>query len=155
MSWRIDKAKEDDIDALVCLSLEGSAFQNQFLGDYFDVQDKAFEQDFFYKALKDADKELFVAKKQGTVVGMCLISYHEKPWLQLKKVCQIDNICVNEAYRGQGIGRALVEAACAEAKKQDIQHITLGVFCKNEGAISFYQKVGFHPLSIKMERKLV
>ncbi len=46
-------------------------------------------------------------------------------------------------YRGQGIGRQLLEASIAKAWKKGITRIELEVRADNEHAIKLYEKVGF------------
>ncbi|WP_158299447.1 GNAT family N-acetyltransferase [Paenibacillus antri] len=52
-------------------------------------------------------------------------------------------IAVNPEFQGLGVGRKLVEAACAEAKAQGKRKLSLRVMSTNEKAIAFYKKLGF------------
>ncbi len=55
----------------------------------------------------------------------------------------IDGIVVAEAARGQGIGRALIGALCAEARRRGYDEIRLDVADINPRARSLYEREGF------------
>lgn len=52
-------------------------------------------------------------------------------------------IAVDPAFQGLGIGRKLMEAAYAAAREQGKRKLSLRVLATNEGAIAFYEKLGF------------
>jgi ribosomal protein S18 acetylase RimI-like enzyme len=63
-------------------------------------------------------------------------------------------IYVDPAYRRQGIGRALIQAAETWAKAQGYAQIGLQVFTTNQPAIDLYQQLGYQARSISMMREL-
>ena len=52
-------------------------------------------------------------------------------------------ITIGSAYRGIGVGRALLEALERWAREQHVTRITLGVFPDNERAKALYKKMGY------------
>lgn len=52
---------------------------------------------------------------------------------------ELDDLYLFPAFRGRGIGTAVIQKCCAETN----QPIQLYVFQKNTGAIALYQKMGF------------
>jgi ribosomal protein S18 acetylase RimI-like enzyme len=60
-------------------------------------------------------------------------------------------ISVREAYRGKGVGTALMETAENYAKSKKIRRIELEVFGKNKNAIALYEKRGYVIEGIKKE----
>ena len=50
---------------------------------------------------------------------------------------------VSEERRGQGIGTAMVDAACRALKNEGINKAALVVFRKNKKGNDFWQKIGF------------
>ncbi len=66
----------------------------------------------------------------------------------------IDDICVDEAFRGQGVGRAIYDHIKAYAKEQGFYNITLNVWSLNPGALKFYETLGMVPQKIGMEEIL-
>lgn len=63
----------------------------------------------------------------------------------------IDDICVDEAARGQGVGKALYEHVVAYAREQGFYNVTLNVWACNPGAMKFYEAMGLKPQKIGME----
>ena len=55
------------------------------------------------------------------------------------KTLYIDDICVDEKARGQGVGRTLYDAVIAFAKESGCYNVTLNVWTCNEGALKFYE----------------
>ena len=66
----------------------------------------------------------------------------------------IDDLCVDEGHRQQGIATALFDHAVSYAKQQRYDAITLNVWCGNDSAMKFYEKAGLKPRNILMEMKL-
>lgn len=55
----------------------------------------------------------------------------------------VDGICVTRDHRGQGIGEALVEALCSEARQRGYAAIRLEVIDTNVRARALYERLGF------------
>lgn len=56
---------------------------------------------------------------------------------------EIGNIAVDEAFRGQGIGGVLLEAALTEGRRRDVEAVYLEVRESNEAARRMYERRGF------------
>lgn len=54
----------------------------------------------------------------------------------------VENLYVDAAARGQGIGRHLMVAAAAEARRRALGRIELNVRAHGQGAIRFYEGLG-------------
>ena len=70
------------------------------------------------------------------------------------KTLYIDDLCVDERFRGKGIGKALYHAARELAVKSGCGSLTLNVWSCNTPAMEFYRKCGFVPQKTIMEEKL-
>lgn len=57
----------------------------------------------------------------------------------------IDGICVARAWRGRGVGSALVEALIEEARSRGYEAIRLDVIDANIRARALYERMGFIP----------
>ncbi|MCP4137076.1 MAG: GNAT family N-acetyltransferase [bacterium] len=55
----------------------------------------------------------------------------------------IDALCVDEQYRGRGIGTALLSSARDRARDEGYNSLSLIVMAHNERALSVYKKFGF------------
>ena len=70
------------------------------------------------------------------------------------KELYIDDLCVDEGRRGQGIGKELYEYVLTYAREKDCYHVTLNVWSLNPGAARFYEKMGMKPMKVTMEAVL-
>jgi ribosomal protein S18 acetylase RimI-like enzyme len=68
-----------------------------------------------------------------------------------RHVRQIQGLGVHASARGQGIGQALVEAACATAQAQGARRMTLRVLGRNLSAQQLYLRCGFTVVGILPE----
>ncbi|WP_371482058.1 N-acetyltransferase family protein [Kitasatospora sp. NBC_00315] len=70
-------------------------------------------------------------------------------------VRQIQGLAVDGSVRGRGIGRALVEAACAAARAEGARRITLRVLGHNAPARRLYERCGFRVEGLLSEEFLI
>ena len=70
------------------------------------------------------------------------------------KMLYIDDLCVDEKFRGKHVGRILCEYVKEYAKEKGYQRITLNVWEFNTDARAFYDALGFEPLKTVMEMRL-
>lgn len=104
--------------------------------------------------LEDIKNRLvYVAKSNGEVVGYVVLSVllKEGPGIHQKKLLRLESICVDEAWRGQGIGKTMLGDIRALSKAFGCCQIILGVHPENDRAVSFYQKCGFHIRTVNMD----
>ena len=66
----------------------------------------------------------------------------------------VDDICVDEAARGHGVGSALYHHVLAFARESGCHNLTLNVWSCNPGAQAFYERMGLTPYRIGMEQLL-
>ena len=71
------------------------------------------------------------------------------------KTLYIDDLCVDETRRGQGIGTQLYNSALALAKEKGCYNLTLNVWSCNPSALAFYRSLGLADQKIYMEKVLV
>jgi len=82
----------------------------------------------------------FVALAGSDVVGWCDISRHTFPSHAHAGHLGMGII---PSYRGQGLGRRLIEATLQAASDTGIERVELSVHADNSRAIALYEKVGF------------
>ena len=63
----------------------------------------------------------------------------------------IDDLCVDEKYRGQHVGKRLYEYALAYARELGCYDLTLNVWEGNDNARAFYEKMGMFVKETQME----
>jgi ribosomal protein S18 acetylase RimI-like enzyme len=89
-----------------------------------------------------------VAIVDGEVAGWCDITAMTRPVFAHRGTLGMG---VLEAYRGMGIGRALIEAALAAARARGLARVDLQVLADNERAIALYRAVGFVVEGVKRD----
>lgn len=154
----IRKALVDDTDLIVGLL---QAVQSVHVAGKPDVF-KPIEmgqplRDIMYGHLIDADTTAFIAEVGDVPVGYVLLMIRRRdphPFMHAMQHILIDQISVNPEYRGQGIGKALMEQVYTFAREQCIDHVALSVWSFNEAAIRFYEREGFGVYNVRMEKRL-
>ncbi|NLF00319.1 MAG: GNAT family N-acetyltransferase [Anaerolineales bacterium] len=96
---------------------------------------------------------VLLAEEGGRVVG--LLSYSVRPNLyHAANVCLIEDLIVDRAARGRGIGSALVEAMFAHAHACGCAEVSVTTMPDNTVARSFYQRFGLVDEAIYLEKHL-
>ena len=114
----------------------------QWRPDLFLNVENVISREDFEKKIEN--KEIFVAKTRDEIVGYLVINIREiiKSIMRYRKQLSIEVICVDEKYRGKGIGSVLLNYAKKIAKENNCTDIYLTVNEENEDAIKLYEKFG-------------
>jgi len=97
---------------------------------------------------------LVATSENDEVTGYCFCIYQQytdNSVLSDIKTLYIDDLCVDERYRGKHIGKSLYEAAVKLAKENNCYNLTLNVWSFNTSAIKFYESCGLKPQKTYME----
>ena len=102
------------------------------------------------------NRELFVARLEGMVVGYVLVKIREanSPGLCPRRVMMISEICVDQDLRNHGIGTEMVSDVRVLAKAFRCTDLQLHVYPQNDEGVAFWQKCGFTIQNIQMQRKV-
>ncbi len=148
-------AQKADLAPVRRLKKQVHALHVSLRPDIYCMDDILITEDSF---LSDIQKRyLYVAKIGGEVVGYVRVLMRQRSGVGVTpcKVLGLEEICVEEALRNQGIGREMIGDVRALAKAFGCQQIMIGgVYPDNDGAIAFYQKCGFQIRNISMDMKL-
>lgn len=150
-------ATEQDIPKLGDLLRQVCLVHHKGRPDLFNVGRKYTDEELV-ELLKDATRPVLVATDDAdAVTGYCFCVVQQPAdggALKPNKTLYIDDLCVDEAIRGQGIGRALYAAALALARELGCYNVTLNVWSCNPTALRFYESLGMQPQKIGMEQIL-
>ena len=83
---------------------------------------------------------LFVARVDGIIAGSLTLAFYRIP-TGLKS--WIEDVVVDDAARGQGIGESLSRAAVDEARRRGAKDVSLTSRPHREAANRLYQRIGF------------
>ncbi len=148
-------AKDFDIPALHRLLLEVGDVHHQIRPDLFPQDMLKYTSDELSLLLADQSRPVYVAEKDGQVLGYCFCQWREigAPLVPRKEL-YIDDLCVEEACRGQHVASKLYRHVLEVAKAGGCAYVTLNVWQGNDGAMEFYRNMGLKPRSITMEAAL-
>ncbi len=122
--------------------------------DLYCASEELMEEAYFLEAIRH--RCLYVARLHGALVGYVLLRIQNfgGPGNVPHKVMLLEQFCVAEACRGQGIGTAMMEDVWALSRAFGCDTMQLSVYPQNDAAVSFYQKCGFQIRNINMQRKV-
>lgn len=119
--------------------------------------DSAHRHTQFSDLLASGSGCVFVAEQDGEIagfVGVRTIEAPPAPALVSRTTAYVDIIAVDEQVRSQGVGRLLMTAVVEWARSNGIGELELDVFDWNTHAIAFYETLGMHSRSRRMNRRL-
>lgn len=97
---------------------------------------------------EDALERVFGAFVEGQLAGAAGLSMQSRPKLRHKAL--LFGMYVRPEHRGRGLGRALVEAVLAEARRApQLQIVQLTVTQGNTAAETLYRRCGFEPWGVE------
>ena len=91
------------------------------------------------RLLADPNTDFLLAGDPPT--GVCQLRYRYSIWTGSD--CWLEDIFVEEAARGTGLGRALVEAAFERTRERGCVRMELDVNEANPSAVRLYESLGF------------
>ena len=154
----IRRAEERDIPRIEALLYQVHRVHSDGRPDIFRKGNKKYTFEELVKLLRNEDTPVFVAVDDAEyVMGYAFCVRQEvKNEISLmdRKTVYIDDLCVDEALRGQHIGSALYRFVLSKAEEWGCDAVTLNVWCLNESAMRFYEKCGMKPLKIVMEEQI-
>ena len=151
----IRRAKEQDMNGINDLLMQVCLVHHRGRPDLFQYGAKKYTDDQLCGIIHDDRRPIFVAvNEREEVLGyaFCIFQQHiDDNILTDIKTLYIDDLCVDEAIRGQHIGKRLYEAVLSFARKSGCYNVTLNVWACNESAMKFYESCGLKPQKVGME----
>ncbi len=146
----IKNAEKKDLDILYRMSIEFSEYNVKGSGNRDEIFMEGWEIFFreeIESALSDKNSVYFIAWYDDSPVGYVYGQNCERCWKYV-----IEELFVDESYRGMHIGEELLNKAI-EFGKQFETPLTVEVFDWNKQALNFYLKKGFKIESLVLTRK--
>ena len=152
----IRPAREKDIPRLLDLLVQVNLVHSQGRPDLFRPGTK-YGPEELKTLLADPKAPVFVYEDGDEVRGYAFCrmkqTLNDRLLTDVKEL-YIDDLCVDENMRGQGIGKKLYEHVLSYARETGCYHVTLNVWSLNPGAARFYEKMGMKPMKVTMETVL-
>lgn len=125
------------LDLLAQLTVVGEISKSQFEERLQLLQAK--QPDYYIAVLEDLDKQKIVAS------ATLLIEY--KILRHCGKVGHVEDVVVDDGYRGQKLGQRIIAALVSYAQSQGCYKVILDCSDSN---VSFYEKCGFTRKEVQM-----
>ena len=151
----IRRADARDIPGIMNLLVQVDLVHHKIRPDLFKGPATKYTEEELKALLADDSTPVFVcADESGQVLGHCFCVFK-----QLKndnvltdiKTLYIDDLCVDERFRGRHVGQRLYAYALDFARESGCYNITLNVWAGNDSALKFYQNQGLKPQKYGME----
>jgi ribosomal protein S18 acetylase RimI-like enzyme len=137
---------------------ETFSFHQQAAPTFFQESDSPPPTLATIEAVLDNDSGAwFLAEHQGEVIGFVTVQMRppaQEQYLVPESRALVQNLGVLSAWRGQGIGQTLMEAAEAWARRHGATRLVLNVWEFNTGALGFYETLGYRGFSRNMWKAL-
>lgn len=111
-------------------------------------------KNYIYEVWNKENKDILVAERDGIICGFACVQYVDKPenpYMVARKFYDVDEFGVDEKFRRQGVATELIEYIRSDAKRLGMNRVELNMWEFNEGALAFYEAVGFKTYRRYME----
>lgn len=135
MEFQVRKATKNDMPSVLKLINELAVYERE--PDAVEVTVADLERDGF------GDQPLFncfVAEAEDEILGMALFYNRYSTWKG--KTIHLEDLIVNEDYRGKGIGMQLYKKVMQFALEENIKRVEWVVLDWNTPAVNFYKNTG-------------
>ncbi|MFW3146041.1 MAG: N-acetyltransferase family protein [Thermoplasmatota archaeon] len=147
-------ASGGDVERIIDLTLE---FENYLI----DIDDSLMSEplprerykDTLLKGLDDP-KHLFLVAEDDTIIIGFIDYWYYPEFLHGGLTGYMNNLYIQEGYRGLGIGTQLVNEVIRSAKEKGVVAMHVPVKPGNHKAIEFYKKMGIKEMLAMMEIRL-
>ena len=110
---------------------------------------------FLRSQLSETDMAVFVAEREGEVIGYVMAGLEPLSWKELRDACGfIHDVVVKEEGRRVGAATALLETAIDWLKSRGAPRVMLWTADQNHPAHRLFEKLGFRRTMVEMTREL-
>ena len=152
---KVRRAENKDFEKILDLLIQVDMVHHNGRPDIFKGPVTKYDAEQLEDIIKDDLRPVFVCVDDNDKVLGHAFCMHQQiqdhKLLTDIKTLYIDDICVDEAQRGRGVGRMLYEHVKAYAIEKGFYNINLNVWECNPTAIKFYESMGLKPQKIGME----
>ena len=153
--YRVRRAEKSDIPRVLELLVQVDMVHHNGRPDIFKGPATKYNAEELERIFEDEGTPVFVCvNDENRCLGHAFAIHKQvvgDSVLTDIRTLYVDDICVDEAARGQGVGKLLYERVKEYAKAQGFYNLTLNVWTCNPSAMKFYEAMGLVPQKIGME----
>ena len=150
----VRRARENELERVNELRMQVNALHVAGKPEVFKPGFPEELRNYIYAIHKDPEKFIAVAEKDGTICGFAVLHHinkPENPFMKERDFLDIDEFCVDEAFRRQGIASEMIAFIREFAKEKGFHRIELNMWEFNQDALAFYEAAGFQTFRRYME----
>ncbi len=148
------RAEDKDLGQIVQLSLAVQKIHSNRYPDLFkEVVNTDELTDFYRTLISDKDHYIFVTEFEETATGYCWAEFIQKAESTITHSITklyIHQMCVDERYRGNGLGKTLIREIRSLADSLNVNHVGVDSWSFNSLAVDFFRSQGFTSHNEKM-----
>ena len=139
----IELVKKEEFEEVNIIARQVHLLHVSWRPDLFKDVENVIPEELFKEYIEN--KNLYVAKKDGEIVGYMIIYIKEKNsnGVRYRKQLTIEVLAIKDGNRRQGIGTMLLNYAKNYAKENGCTDLYITVNEENIPAINAYEKFGF------------
>lgn len=141
----IRKGNRNDLEKIILLLKQVSMLHIKMRPDIFKTKTKENIKAEAIEVINDKERIVIVAEENKIILGIMVLKIKQvSNHINLKdaKILWVEELCVDEKNRRNGIGRKLINKAIEVAKENNCKRLELNCWEENYKAISFYEKQG-------------
>lgn len=103
-------------------------------------------EQILYQRFEAENWNILVAESEGQIAGFATVEYldrPESPYNLARKMYHVEEFGVDPAFHRRGVATALVEYMKRDAAQRGFARLELDMWEFNQGALAFYENVGF------------
>ena len=150
----VRRARENELERVNELRMQVNALHVAGKPEVFKPGFPEELRNYIYAIHKDPEQFIAVAEKDGTICGFAVLHHinrPENPFMKERDFLDIDEFCVDEAFRRQGIASEMIAFIREFAKEKGFHRIELNMWEFNQDALAFYEAAGFQTFRRYME----
>ena len=110
---------------------------------------------FLASQLGDDESAVFVADRDGQLLGYVYASLEGRSWRELRDACGfVDDVVVREDERRTGVATALLEAAFDWMRERGAPRVILWSAEQNQSGQRLFERLGFRRTMVELTREL-
>jgi ribosomal protein S18 acetylase RimI-like enzyme len=151
---KIRFAKEDELDRVNELRRQVNDLHVSGKPEVFKPGFSDELRDFIHVIWNDPEQKIVVAESEGSICGFAVLHHINKPetpFMYERDFLDIDEFCVDEAFRRQGAASEMIRFIREYAVEKGFKRLELNMWEFNKGALAFYETAGFETFRRYME----
>ena len=150
----VRRARENELERVNELRMQVNALHVAGKPEVFKPGFPEELRNYIYAIHKDPEQFITVTVKDGTICGFAVLHHinrPENPFMKERDFLDIDEFCVDEAFRRQGVASEMIDFIREFAKEKGFHRIELNMWEFNQEALAFYEAAGFQTFRRYME----